>query len=89
MKKDNILKHLITDSHKRAANLEKQCYTSWSIDELYKTTPIGRAFAGVSHKHKEQVLKLFEIAYMIPKTDIPFIRFEDIVKMEMRHSVDS
>ena len=88
LKKDNIWKHLKTDMHTRAANLEKQCCAPLSIDELYKTTPIVRAFASVSDNQKEQVLKLFEIAYMMAKTDTPFIRYEDIVKMEMRHGMD-
>ena len=88
LKKDNVGKHMITDMHTLAAYLEKKGRASLSIDELYNTTPNEQEFTTASDNQKEQVLKLFEIAYMIAKTDCPFTRFEDIVKMEMRHGVD-
>ena len=53
VKKDGVEKHAGSEAHKKAVRLDKR--PSSSLDSLYKTTPIGRAFTHASNEEKNRV----------------------------------
>ena len=85
IEKDNVVKHSKSDIHKKAVSLERQ--PTRTINEILRSTPIGRAVALASSEEKDRASRLFEVAYMISK-EMPFTKFPAIVELDKRHSVD-
>ena len=61
LKKVNVCKHQRSDMHGKAVNMEQQL----TINEIYSSIPLGRAFASASLEEINHVSKLFDIAYML------------------------
>ena len=61
LKKDNVCKHQRSDMHGKAVNMERQP----TINEIYSSTPLWRAFASESLEEINRVSKLFDIAFML------------------------
>ena len=66
--KDNVKKHHKSDQHAKAVDIERKP----TVIEMYHFTPIGRALARSSQEQTTCVCKLFEVAYMLAKEEIPF-----------------
>ena len=73
LKKDNVVKHSKSDIHKKAVFLERQ--PTRTINEILRSTPIGRAVASASSEEKDRISRLFEVAYMISREEMPFTSF--------------
>ncbi len=86
LKKDNVVKHSKSDMHGHAVNFEKNP-GPLSLDAIYKSTPLGRAFASASATEMETVGRLMEIAYMVAIEELPFSKFQAIANLEIRHGV--
>ena len=84
LKKDNVIKHLKSDMHARAVSLSHQ---PKSRDEIFRATPIGRAIAGASREEMARVSKLFDLAYVLAKEELPFSKYPALVEVEKRHGV--
>ena len=80
--KDNVVKHSKSDIHKKAVSLERQ--STRRINEILRSTPIGRAVASASSKEKDRVSRLFEVAYMFSREEMPFTKFPAIVELDKR-----
>ena len=61
LKKDNVCKHQRSDMHRKAVNMERQP----TINEIYSSTPLWRAFVLASLEEINRVSKLFDIAFML------------------------
>ena len=61
LKKDIVCKHQRSDMHKKAVNMERQP----TINEIYSSMPLWRAFALASLEEINHVSKLFDIAFML------------------------
>ena len=85
LEKDNVVKHSKSDIHKKAVSLERQ--PTRTINEILRSTPIGRAVASASSNEKDRVSRLFEVAYMISREEMPFTKFPAIVELDKRHGV--
>ena len=85
MKKDNVVKHSRSDMLKKALNISKKPRT---MEDLYKSTPIGRALAGASEEKMVRVSRLFDLSYMLAKEELPLSKYPAIVEVEKRHGVD-
>ena len=85
LKKDNVGKHSRSDMHKKAVDIYKRPKT---MEDLYRSTPIGRALAGASAEEMQRVSKLFDIAYMLAKEELPFSKYPSIIEVEKHHGVD-
>lgn len=83
LKKDNVSKHQRSDMHKKAVNMERQL----SINEIYQSTPLARAFSSATSEEVSRVSKLFEIAYMLAKEEMPFTKYCAILELEKKHGV--
>ena len=66
----HCVKHSKSDIHKKAISLERQ--PTRTINEILRSTPIGRAIACASSEEKDRVSRLFEVAYMISREEMPF-----------------
>jgi hypothetical protein len=64
LKKDNIVQHSKSDMHKKALRRPR------TMEDVYRSTPIDRAFAGASGEEMLHVSKLFDIAYMLAEEDL-------------------
>ena len=86
-RKDNVVKYSKSDIHKKAVSLERQ--PTRTINEILRSTPIGRAVASASSEEKDRVMisRLFEVAYMISREETPFTKFPAIVELDKRHGV--
>ena len=58
------------------------------MDDLYKSTPIGRALAGASGEEMLRVSKLFDISYMLAKEELPLSKYPALIEVEKRRGVD-
>ena len=88
IEKDNVVKHSKSDIHKKAVSLERQpTRRILMINEIVRSTPIGRAVASASSEEKDRVSRLFEVAYMISREEMPFTKFPAIVELDKRHGV--
>ena len=85
LKKDNIVKHSKSDMHKKALSISKRPRT---MEDLYRSTPIGRALACASEEEMLRVSKLVDVAYVVAKEELPFSKFPALVEVEKRHGVD-
>lgn len=85
LKKDNVVKHKNTDMHSKAVNMERQ--PTQTISSILKSTPLGKAFGAATTEETDRVTKLFDIAYLLVKEEMPFTKFSAIVKMEKLHGV--
>ena len=83
LKKDNVKKHHKSDQHVKAVDIERKP----TITEMYHFTPIGRALARSSQEQTTRVCKLFEVAYMLAKEEIPFAKYPAVLDLEKRHGV--
>ena len=83
--KDNVVKHSKSDIHKKVVSLERR--PTRAINKISRSTPIGRAVASVSSEEKDRVSRLFEVAYMISREEMPFSKFPAIVEVDKRHGV--
>ena len=83
LKKDNVCKHQRSDIHAKAINMDRQP----TISEIYRSTPLGRAFASANSEETGRVSKLFEIAYMLAKEELPFTKYCAVVELEKKHGV--
>lgn len=70
--------------HSKAVNLERKPAT---LTDIYKSTPLGRAFSSGQQEERAHVRKLLEIAYMIAKEEIPFTKYPTIMELEKRQGV--
>ena len=57
LKKDNVCKHQRSDMHGKAVNMEREP----TINEIYSSTPLWRAFASASLEEINRVSKPFDI----------------------------
>ena len=80
LEKDNVVKHSKSDIHKKAVSLERQ--PTRTINEILRSTPIGRAVASASSEEKDRVSRLFEVAYMISREETPLTKFPAIVELD-------
>eukprot|EP00731_Ephydatia_muelleri_P037733 Em0549g2a len=56
--------------------------------QIYLTsTPLGKAFASVTTEESNRVVKLFDVAYMLAKEEMPFTKYPAIVELEKRLGV--
>ena len=85
LEKDNVVKHSKSDIRKKAVSLERQ--PTRTINETLRSTPIGRAVASASSEQKDRVSRLFDMAYMISREEMPFTKFPAIVELDKRHGV--
>ena len=69
LKKDNVVKHSKSDMHTRAVSMSRKPKTR---NDIFRDTPIGRALAGASGTKMARVSKLFDLAYVIAKEELPF-----------------
>ena len=83
LKKDNVNKHHRSDMHAKAVNMEQKPTAA----EICRSTPLGRAFAMASQDQTACVCKLFEVAYMLAKEEIPFTKYPAVLELEKRHGV--
>lgn len=83
LKKDNVNKHQRSDMHAMAVNLERKP----TVMEIYRSTPLGRALATASQEQTAHVCKLFEVAYMSAKEEIPFTKYPTMLELKKKHSV--
>ena len=71
--------------HKKGVSLEQQPMRT--INEILRSTPIGRAVASASSEEKDRVSRLFEVAYLISREEMPFTKFPAIVELDNWHGV--
>ena len=57
------------------------------MEDLYSSTPIRKALAGACGEEIMRVLKLFDIAYMLVKEELPFSKYSAVIEVEKRHGV--
>ena len=76
LKKDNVCKHQQSDMHGKAVNMKWQP----TINEIYSSMPLGRAFASASLEEINRVSKLFDIAYML-------VFYRELMRKERSHLV--
>ena len=69
--------------HAKAINLERKP----TAVEIYCSTSLGRALATSSQDQRARVCKLFEVAYMLAKEEIPFTKYPVVLELEKRHGV--
>ena len=81
----DVVKHSKSDIHKKAVSLERQ--PTRTINEILRSTPIGRAVASASSVEKDRVSRLFEVAHMISREEMPFTKFPAIVELDKTHGV--
>ena len=65
LKKDNVCKHQRSDMRGKAVNIERQP----TINEIYSSMPLWRAFASASLEEINRVSKLFDIACFRSRAD--------------------
>ena len=85
LEKHNVVKLSKSDIQKKAVSLERQ--PTRTINEILRSTPFGRAVASASSEEKDRVSRLFEVAYMISREEMPFTKFPAIVELDKRHGV--
>ena len=85
LEKDNVIKHSKSDIHKKAVSLERQL--ARTINEILRSTPIGRAVASASSEEKDRVSRLVQVAYIISREELPFTKFPAIEELDKRHGV--
>ena len=85
LKKDGVIKHSKSDMHSKAVTLTRK--PKMALHEIYKSTPIGRAMAGASAEEMTRLSKLFDLAYVIAKEEMPFTKYPTLVEVEKRHGV--
>ena len=56
--------------HVKAVNKRKP-----TAAEIYHSMPLGRAFATALQEQTARVCKLFEVAYVLAKEEIPFTKY--------------
>lgn len=83
LKKDTVTKHVRSDAHCRAVNLEKK---PASVAELYQT-PLGKAFHSASKEELDRISKLIDICYLLAVKEKPLSMYVDIAEQEKRHGV--
>ena len=69
--------------HAKAVSVERKP----TVTDIYRSTPIGRALATASQEQTARVCKLFEVAYMLAKEEIPFTKYPAVLELEKRHGV--
>eukprot|EP00117_Sycon_ciliatum_P045916 scpid98535/ scgid32949/ len=85
LKKDNVVKHSRSDMHSKALNMERA--PTKTLTQIFKSTPLGKAMATASSEEPVRLGKLFDVAYMIAKEEMPFTKYPCIVELEKRHGV--
>ena len=80
LKKDNVAKHKKSDMHGKAVNMELQ--PTRTINSILKSNPLRKAFASATTEESSRVGKLFDVAYMLAKKEIPFTKYPAIVELE-------
>lgn len=85
LKKDNVSKHSNSDMHRKACDLERR--PAITLSQIYSTTPIGRAMASASSEEVKRVSKLFDIAYVVAREELPFTKYPPLMELERRHGV--
>ena len=73
--------------HPQEARVSLERQPARTINEILRSTPIGRAVASASSEEKDCVSCLFEVAYMISREEMPFTKFPAILELDKRHGV--
>ena len=84
LKKDNVVKHSKSDMHCKAINIWKK---PQSVEDIYKSTPIGRAMSSASNEEKTRVSKLVDLVYVVANQEMPFSKYPALIELEKRHGV--
>ena len=84
LKRDGAGKHAKSDTNVKAVNLMNK---PKSLDELYRTTPIGKCMAAASSEEKSRFAKLMDVAYVVAKEELPFAKYPTFSEVEKRHGV--
>ena len=58
-----------------------------TLSQIYSTTPIDRAMALVSSEEVKRVSKLFDLAYVVTREELPFTKYPPLMELERRHGV--
>ena len=85
LKKDNVAKHKKSDMHSKAVNMERM--PARTITSIMKSTPLGKAYASANSEETGRVSKLFKVAHMLAKEELPFAKYPAIVELEERQGV--
>ena len=80
-----MAKHKKFDMHGKAVKMELQ--PTRTIKSMLTSTPLGKAFASVTTEESNRFVKLFDVAYMLAKEEMPFTKYPAIVELEKRHGV--
>ena len=85
LKKDNVAKHSRSDMHTKAVNLGRN--VTMTLQDIYRSTPLGKAIAGANAEDHTRLKKLFEVAYFVAAEELPFAKYPGLVDLEKRHGV--
>ena len=58
-----------------------------TLSQIYGTTPISRAMASASSEEVKRESKLFDVAYVVAREDLPFTKYPLLIELERRHGV--
>ena len=84
LKKDNVSKHLTTQMHIKATNLEH----SPTAEKLYETSPTEKAFTTTFTVQKDQLSRLVNLVYYLCYGEHSFKQIEALVTLEQKNGID-
>jgi hypothetical protein len=87
-KTSNISDHAKSEQHKSAMMLFNQDEARSRNEPITTYSPIARGILSIDPVVKERVMKKFDIAYLIAKEHVPFVKYPAIHELEERHGVD-
>ena len=89
MKKDSVKKHLASDLHLTALDLENKAKlgaTSYN-EQVLDQTPIGQVLMKMADKEKEVLMVCFNTAYYLVKQERPFSDYKDLLNLQFKNGV--
>ena len=89
MKKDSVKKHLASDLHLTALDLENKAKlgaTSYN-EQVLNQTPIGQGLMKMADKEKEVLMVCFNTAYYLVKQERPFSDYKDLLNLQFKNGV--
>ena len=86
LKKDNAKKHSKSNIHCKACDMERR--PLMTLSAIYSSTPLGKAITGATSQEVQRLSKLFDIAYVVAKEEMPFSKYPSLIELEKRHGVN-
>ena len=89
VKKDSLSKHIQTDQHKKAEELQKKSDMGAIpyLQSVVEETPIGKGLAKMAEKDRENMRVKFNSAYYLAKKERPFRDYPDLLNLQIKNSV--